>query len=99
MPEKEMGKHQCSLVDNCFEEGQYMQGIAYLDQLRLIDQRPSPYVYLEHHLYTLIFYQGSYPPIDLHRPLSSSEGDRKSKRKEKRAVAWNRISQQTQPSN
>lgn len=39
--EHEMNRHQCSLVDTCFEEGQYEAGISVLEQLRSSQFKPS----------------------------------------------------------
>ncbi|KAF8558031.1 hypothetical protein OG21DRAFT_1456488 [Imleria badia] len=40
--EREMTNHQRSLVNSCFEEGQYESGMAVLDQLRSSSFRPPP---------------------------------------------------------
>ncbi|KAF8135683.1 hypothetical protein EV363DRAFT_1447459 [Boletus edulis] len=40
--EREMTNRQRSLVDNCFEEGQYESGMAVLDQLRSSSFKPPP---------------------------------------------------------
>ncbi|KAG6378154.1 hypothetical protein JVT61DRAFT_13843 [Boletus reticuloceps] len=44
--EREMTNRQRSLVDDCFEEGQYESGMAVLDQLRSSSFKPPPYVSL-----------------------------------------------------
>lgn len=40
--EREMNRNQRMVVDGCFEEGHYEQGISFLDQLRTQNIRPSP---------------------------------------------------------
>ena len=40
--ERELNKHQRGMVDSCFEEGHYEQGIGMVDKLRLPHIRPSP---------------------------------------------------------
>lgn len=42
--EREMNRHQRSLVDDCFEESQYEAAIAVLEQLRSPYHKPCPYV-------------------------------------------------------
>lgn len=39
--ERQMSRHQLSLVDTCFEEGQYTSGISVLEQLRSPHLTPS----------------------------------------------------------
>jgi pentatricopeptide repeat protein len=39
--EREMSRHQRSLVDTCFEEGQYESGISVLEQLRSSQFKPA----------------------------------------------------------
>ncbi|KAH8119247.1 hypothetical protein DFH11DRAFT_1563786 [Phellopilus nigrolimitatus] len=56
MSERETNRLQRGMVDGCFEEGHYQQGIATLDQLRLQNLRPSP-----SHVRELI-YIALYPP-------------------------------------
>lgn len=38
--EREMNRHERGLVDTCFEEGQYEQGIASMDKLRVSHVKP-----------------------------------------------------------
>ncbi|KAI5123670.1 hypothetical protein M0805_001699 [Coniferiporia weirii] len=71
MAEGEMNRHQRGMVDGCFEEGHYQQGISYLDQLRMQNLRPSPA-----HIRQLMFI-ALYPPP----PRNKSTRD-KGKRKE-----------------
>lgn len=44
--EREMTHHQRSLVNSCFEEGQYEPGMAVLDQLRSPSFKPHMQVLL-----------------------------------------------------
>lgn len=42
--EAEMSRNLVGLVDNCFEEGKYEDGIAMLGQLRSANVKPKEYV-------------------------------------------------------
>jgi len=76
--EREMTTRQRSLVNNCFEEGQYEAGIAVLDQLRSSSFIPPPFValnaILDHDL--IAFEQWSYPATPLHSSLPSASTHR-----------------------
>ena len=72
--EREMTTHQRSLVNNCFEEGQYESGMAVLDQLRSSSFIPPPYVFLNAILDPdlIAFEQWPHPPTPLHSSFPST---------------------------
>ncbi|KAF5393519.1 hypothetical protein D9757_000780 [Collybiopsis confluens] len=61
-----MNLHQRGLVDACFEEGQYDEGIALLSQLKSQNVAPSP-----SHIRQLL-YLSLYPPVMKKQPVDSN---------------------------
>lgn len=66
----DLGRHLRTLVEACFEEGQYESGLGLLEQLREQKIKPYPYVPPSSALCFLTLAKLPRPPTDLHCALS-----------------------------